>query len=368
MGWSAPQGVEILVAGLDRPAMQVIEACLPPPDYQCIWAPDSETAVELLCSSRFQLVLCDLRLPGRGGLEILQAGLALNPLAAFLMTSEPQDWSLAVEAMKRGAYDCLEKPFHPERLVRGIQEALERQQSRAEREMFLMLQEHALLERTRDLQNAVQKIEENRQAAVNLLAAMLAARESETNLHSRRVQAYSILLAERCGYDPGSRMQLNYGALLHDIGKIAIPDAVLLKQGKLTSAEIEVVRQHPVIGHRILAQVPGLEEAAGMVLSHHERMDGSGYPSGLRGEAIPLASRIFSIADTLDAIITGRVYRRPRTLADARREILRCTGTQFDPDLVGVLQAVPDEELTAARIQAGEPLTSAPQLAPPVLA
>ena len=163
------------------------------------------------------------------------------------------------------------------------------------------------------------------------LAAALDAREHETGLHSKRVACHTLVLARRFSHDPHELRQVYWGALLHDIGKIGIPDAILLKQGPLTAAEWQVMRRHPEIGNGILASAPALAQAAQIALTHEERFDGSGYPRGLAGEALPLWSRLFAVIDTLDAMTSDRPYRKGASFDAAKAEIVRCAGRQFDP-------------------------------------
>lgn len=171
-------------------------------------------------------------------------------------------------------------------------------------------------------------------ALAEALAAALDLREQETGLHSKRVACHTLVLARRFTNDRETLRQIYWGALLHDVGKIGIPDAILLKSGPLTEAEQAVMRTHPEKGHAILAGIPFLKDAAQIVLSHEERFDGSGYPRGLAGEAIPFGARIFAVIDTLDAMTSDRPYRRGLPFNAAKAEIQRFAGTQFDPAAV----------------------------------
>lgn len=166
------------------------------------------------------------------------------------------------------------------------------------------------------------------------LAAALDAREHETGLHSKRVACHTLVLAKRFTGDSDELHQVYWGGLLHDVGKIGIPDAILLKQGPLSGDEWDVMRRHPQIGHDILSSAPALCGAAQIVLTHEERFDGSGYPRGLAGEAIPLWARLFAIIDTLDAMTSDRPYRRGVGFDVAKAEIVACAGRQFDPRAV----------------------------------
>ena len=163
------------------------------------------------------------------------------------------------------------------------------------------------------------------------LAAALDAREHETGLHSKRVACHTVVLAKRFTDDAAALRQIYWGALLHDIGKIGIPDAILLKHGGLTAEQWHVMRRHPQIGYDILASAPALGEAAQIVLTHEERFDGSGYPRRLSGETIPLWSRLFAVIDALDAITSDRPYRKGASFDAAKAEIVGASGRQFDP-------------------------------------
>lgn len=176
-------------------------------------------------------------------------------------------------------------------------------------------------------------------ALAEALASALDAREHETGLHSQRVACHTQVLARRFTQDPQRLRQIYWGALLHDLGKVGIPDAILLKQGPLTQDEWLVMRTHPKIGQRILASVPFMAEAAEIVLCHEERFDGTGYPRGLSGAAIPLAARLFAVIDTLDAMTSDRPYRKGLSFAAAKAEIVRLAGTQFDPLAVEAFSA-----------------------------
>ena len=163
------------------------------------------------------------------------------------------------------------------------------------------------------------------------LAEAMDLREQETGLHSKRVACHTLLLASHHFKKKGDLREIYWGSLLHDIGKIGVPDAVLLKPGKLLENEWVTMRQHPQHGHTIVQKLPFLKMAADIVLCHEERFDGSGYPAGLKGEAIPLAARLFAIIDTLDAMTFDRPYRKALPFDVAKMEIQRMAGTQFDP-------------------------------------
>jgi HD-GYP domain-containing protein (c-di-GMP phosphodiesterase class II) len=192
-------------------------------------------------------------------------------------------------------------------------------------------------------------------AFVEALAEALDIREHETGLHSKRVACHTLVLARRFTEDPKRLHQIYWGALLHDIGKIGIADAILLKQGTLNENEWLEMRTHPEKGHHIVAQIPGMEEAAEIILSHEERFDGTGYPRGLKGEQLSLGTRLFAVIDTLDAMTSDRSYRNALSFDQARAEIVSMSGTQFDPAAV---QAFLAEETTLREMVASKCMLS----------
>jgi ribonuclease P protein subunit RPR2 len=186
-------------------------------------------------------------------------------------------------------------------------------------------------------------------ATVRALSNAVEARDAYTGKHAERVAAYGMELARACGLEAEDSPQIEFGFLLHDVGKVAVPDAILFKSGSLTEEEYSLVRRHPVIGTDILRDVDFLGEGKLVVRHHHERWDGQGYPDGLAGEAIPLAARVFAVADALDALTTNRPYRPASSLSDAREEIYRGAGTQFDPAVVAAFRQIPDSTFEALR-------------------
>jgi HD-GYP domain-containing protein (c-di-GMP phosphodiesterase class II) len=186
-------------------------------------------------------------------------------------------------------------------------------------------------------------------ATVRALTNAVEARDAYTGKHAERVAAYGLELARRVDPAVAADPQTEFGFLLHDVGKVAIPDGILHKPDPLADPERQLMRRHPVIGAEIVGGVPFLERAAGIVRAHHERFDGSGYPDGLAGDDIPLAARIFAVADAFDAITTDRPYRPAATLTEARHAIAEGAGTQFDPRVVEALAELPDEDLERIR-------------------
>jgi putative nucleotidyltransferase with HDIG domain len=193
------------------------------------------------------------------------------------------------------------------------------------------------------LRQAMEDLEHSYDVTLEALGDALDLKDSETEGHSKRVTAYTIALARAMGISPAQIRVIARGAFLHDIGKMAIPDEILRKPGKLTKEEMDFMREHCSRGYQMLRKIPFLSEAAEIVFAHQEHFDGSGYPSHTSGNKIPVGARIFAVADTLDAITSDRPYRKARTFDEAREEILRCSGSQFDPGVVEVYLKIPNE-------------------------
>jgi putative nucleotidyltransferase with HDIG domain len=291
-------------------------------------------------------------MPGRDGLWLLDQLRHNHPATPVIVLTAFGDTEAAVDCLRRGAADYLLKPPRPTDLVRAIERALARRRLDIARQRYKESLEERVEEKTGELSRTLHELEKSYSSTLSALVAALDAREQETGDHSQRVVRYSLAIADRLGVSPDDRAHLARGALLHDIGKVGVPDAILLKPGNLTSDEWIEMRRHPQVGWNILRSIAFLHPAAELVLSHHERWDGNGYPNRLRGETIPLGARIFAIADTLDAMTSDRPYRKRTTLACARKEIARCAGTQFDPLCVEAFLALEDRailELCAAQ-------------------
>jgi putative nucleotidyltransferase with HDIG domain len=259
---------------------------------------------------------------------------------AFVMVTGDGDARMGVQAMKEGADDYLVKPLSPEAVLVSANRVLERKRLEAELENYHLHLEQSVRERTAQLTRAMQRIEQTYDETLQALAAALDLKDNDTAGHSWRVMAYAVEIAKVMGFSKERLKTMARGALLHDIGKIGIPDAILMKPGPLTDEERSVIEKHVAVGHSLLKHIAFLAGAAEIVQAHHERFDGSGYPQGLVGAEIPLGARIFSVVDTLDAMTSDRPYRRAKTLAVAREEIIRESGKQFDPEVVSAFLSI----------------------------
>jgi putative nucleotidyltransferase with HDIG domain len=321
----------ILIVDDDATVRDVIGVLLGEEGYVCATATSAEQALELLRASEFHLALCDMKMPGQDGMWLLDRLHAEHPSIAVIMLTAFGDTEAAVECLRRGAVDYLLKPPKVTELVRSIERALARRRLELARHRYRTSLERRVREKTAALSQALREVESAYSSTLYALVAALDAREHETSDHSQRVVRYTLAIADQLGVPEADRPDVARGALLHDIGKIGVPDAILLKPGRLLADEWEEMRRHPQIGYTILKSIPFLQVPAEIVLSHQERWDGSGYPRQLAGEAIPLGARIFAVADTFDAITSDRPYRKGASIEEAREEIRSYTGTQFDP-------------------------------------
>jgi len=236
--------------------------------------------------------------------------------------------------------------------VASVGRTLEKRRLEGELERYRRDLESMVEQRTRQLQAAMRRIELTYDETLEALGAALDLRDTETAGHSERVTRYCLEIAQRMGCSGDQLRQIRRGSYLHDIGKIGIPDSILLKEGKLTAEETELMQSHVRIGYDVVCRIAFLAGAAEIVLTHQERWDGTGYPQGLAGEEIPLGARIFAVADTLDAMTSDRPYRRALSYQEAREEISRESGRQFDPAVVQAFLAVPSQTWENIRIEA----------------
>jgi putative nucleotidyltransferase with HDIG domain len=228
-------------------------------------------------------------------------------------------------------------------LLRRTQELeIENRRLKQENDAYRTNLEALVAARTQQLKTALADLERSYDVTLEALGNALDLKDAETEGHSKRVTAFTIAIAQRLGLPKEEIKVIGRGAFLHDVGLMAIPDKILTKPGKLTPEEIDIMKEHPYLGYKILSRIPFLADVAEIVYSHQERYDGTGYPRQLRGEEIPLGARIVSIADTLDAMTNDRPYRRARTLEEARQEIKTWSGRQFDPRIVDVFLEMPD--------------------------
>ena len=333
----------ILVVDDEEAIREIVSSMLSSAGYSCQQAASGIEALGVLNSGeQFELMLSDLMMPDLDGIGLLERAKERYPDMPVIMVTAVHDISVALGALRNGAYDYLLKPFEREQLLATVRRALENRRLRLENRVYQSNLESLVTARTEQLRQAMGDLERSYDITLEALGDALDLKDAETEGHSKRVTAFTIAMARAMGMPNDKIRIIARGAFLHDIGKMAIPDAILRKPGPLTEEEKLIMREHCYRGYQMLRKIPFLGEASEIVYAHQEHYDGSGYPRGLKGEEIPLGARIFAIADTMDAITSDRPYRPARPLAAAREEILRFSGKQFDPEVVRVFLNMPE--------------------------
>jgi response regulator RpfG family c-di-GMP phosphodiesterase len=347
---------DILIVDDDQQVREVLHQIFLSAGYRCRLAADGREGLEAFKSARPPLVVTDLKMPAMTGIELLRAVRETDPDAAVIVLTGAADIKVAIDSLKLGAHDFIMKPVNVDELLIAADRALERRQLLIERREYQVLLERRVEEATRDLDAAYRQLQATYQTTLEALGSALDTRDVGTESHSRRVHGYAMATAREYGItDDKALTDIGHGVLLHDIGKIGIPDAILLKPGPLTPEEWTVMRTHPEIGRRLIEKVPFLQGAVPIVYHHHEKFDGTGYPVGLRGEEIPLGARIFTVVDAFDAMTFDRPYSKAISFDAAKAEIKRCAGAHFDPAVVESFFRVPETLLAEIRRRSVEP-------------
>lgn len=333
----------ILVVDDEETIREIVSSMLSNAQFQTRQASSGVEALALLDSGEeFDLVLSDLMMAEMDGIALLERTKERFPSMPVVMVTAVHDISVALQALRNGAYDYILKPFEREQLLATVRRALETRRLKRENDAYRSNLEALVAARTQQWKTALANLEKSYDVTLEALGDALDAKDAETEGHSKRVTAFTIAIARKMGLPKEEISVIARGAFLHDIGKMAIPDDILCKPGKLTDDEMALMREHAYSGYKIVSKIPFLAEAAEIVYSHQERYDGTGYPRGLKGDEIPLGARIFSIADTLDAMTTDRRYRPAQSFEAARKEIEKWSGRQFDPHIVRVFLEMPD--------------------------
>jgi response regulator RpfG family c-di-GMP phosphodiesterase len=333
----------VLVAD-DEPEIRHVLSDLLSPLYECAAVGSAEEALVRLREGSYDLVISDIMMGGMSGLELIPRVRELSPDTVVIMISGVQTVESAINALRAGAFDYVMKPFDLHHVEAAVSRALEHRYLRAEKRRYETYLEEMVAQRTQELDGALRSLGDAYRTTLKALTAALETRDLETHGHSERVVNFSLRLGQELDLNEEQLRSLEFGSLLHDIGKIGVPDAILRKPAKLSEEEWVRMREHPLHGQKILRGIEFLEGASRVVAQHHERWDGSGYPLGLRGEAIDLNARIFAVADAFDAITSDRVYRAGRSYDDALAELNEYAGRQFDPRVVEAFRRVPVEE------------------------
>jgi putative two-component system response regulator len=318
----------VLVVDDEQDVSELICRWLTSKGYVCATASTGETAVNLLEKERFDLVIADIMMPGMSGVDLLAFVKSRFPEVAVIMVTGVNDEDTATMTFDLGAWGYISKPFDFHDVILNVSNALER------RRLFLLHREHErdLKEKAREQAEGTKNFEEQ---MVSVLLAVLATHHDETHAHVKRVGLYSSLVARYMRWDNDAVERMYLAAQLHDIGKIGIPDRILQKPEKLTVDEFEIAKKHTTMGARILevSDLPLIQLAREIALSHHERWNGSGYPQGLYGTLIPESARIVAIADVYDSLTHDRPYRRALT-EERALSVMGAYRESFDPKIL----------------------------------
>jgi putative nucleotidyltransferase with HDIG domain len=333
---------KILITDDEKDIRELLRDFLENEGYECQLAGNAFEALEKFKNDgNFDIIMSDIRMPGKNGLELLEEVKQINQDVMFIMISAVKDIESAITAMEHGAHDYVSKPFKLNEVSFAASKAMEKRLLVLENKEYQKHLEKMVEERTSDLKKALLELNGTFNFTLRAMATVLDTRDTETQGHSMRVVSFTLKLAELMQITDKNTLKIfEYGALLHDIGKIGIPDAILRKPGNLTTDEWLIMKKHPTIGYNVLRRIKFLETAAQIILHHHEAFDGSGYPDGLSGDNIPLGARIFNIADAIDAITSDRPYQKALPFKTAAAELKKHSGQQFDPQIIAIFEKV----------------------------
>jgi len=341
------RAARILIIDDEPRVLSVLSSLLSNAHY-CKTATSAVEALEYLKEETYDLVLSDIMMPGMSGLELLAEITVLSRDTVVILISGNLNIQSAIDAMRRGAFDYVTKPFNLSDVETAVARGLRHHWLLRADQQYEHHLEHLVDVRTTELtiantnlNSTLEKLYLNYRATLRALAAALEARDVETKGHSERVVSYCLRLGKQIGLNERQLITLENGALLHDIGKIGVPDGILLKSGSLTEDEWNHMRRHVEYGAQIIRGIDFLEGASEIVAQHHERYNGSGYPNRMEGDQICLGARIFAVADAVDAMTSDRPYRAAQPFDDAAEELIRCSGAHFDPLVVDAFIAVP---------------------------
>jgi len=335
----------VLVVDDDEASRRMLAKVLDRNGYRCVTAGNITEAKQRMTEERFSLILTDMDMPGGSGLDLMMSVANDHPDVAIVLVSGLDDPKVATTALEMGAYGYIIKPFEPNEIVINVASALRRRRAEQENRTHRNRLEQMVRDRTQEMIGYISRLEQAerdmktlQRETIQRLSLAAEFRDDDTPRHVQRVSRYCALIAERLGEEPERCELLGTAGAMHDVGKIGIPDNILMKPAPLDDDEWEIVKRHCEIGHRLLSGTNSevLNTAATIALTHHERVDGTGYPQGLKGEDIPLEGRIAAVADVFDALTSYRVYSRAMPFNEAVAYLRDNRSTHFDPIVVDV--------------------------------
>ena len=330
----------ILIVDDEEMIRDLLSSALQQDKYVCHQAANVDEAFVILGEKQIDLVISDIMMPGRSGVELLRDLKKIDPDIAVLMITGLSDMNTAMECIHLGADDYITKPFGINRVVLTVKNLIERRCLAIEKKNYQTNLEFKVMEQTEQIRNTMNELTHAYDSTLTALVRALDAREKEVGSHSERVMNYAVFLAKKMGIAGKELDELAKGALLHDIGKIGISDNILLKPGKLDDGEWLEMRRHPQVGYAILSEIRSLKAPTDIILFHHEKFDGTGYPNRVNGPQIPVGARIFALVDTLDAMTSDRPYRSALPFEAVSDEVKKYSGTQFDPEIAKLFLSI----------------------------
>jgi response regulator RpfG family c-di-GMP phosphodiesterase len=297
----------------------------------------------------YSVILTNLNNAGLNGTELVSCLQLQSPNSVIVLIGGKTTAEEVIQAFRAGAFDYMQQPFRLSEIGKAVKRAFEHYELKCIKNKYQVHLEELASSRAAELDKALEEVENSYRITLKALVQALETRDFETHGHSERVVTYSLRLGHELGLGKEILKNLELGALLHDIGKIGVPDSILRKPAALTEEEWNKMKMHPMHGQKILRNISFLEGAARVVGQHHEKWDGTGYPTGLRGEDIDIGARIFAVVDAFDAMTSDRVYRRGCSYELALAELERCAGTQFDPVIIEAFKRIPREDWQVLR-------------------
>jgi len=326
----------ILVVDDEIQILTLIKQLLEINGYTCTLASDTRQARSYLKEDAFDLILCDMNMPGESGLDFSRDVLKKQPETAIIMVTAVDDPDLASTALKMGVYGYIIKPFKMNELVINVTNALHRRNLEIQNRLYQDNLEKMVQERTEELQATLNDLREALQGIIQAMVLTIESRDPYTAGHQQRVTLLASALAEEMGLSEKDVEGVRMASLIHDIGKISVPSEILSKPGKLTDIERSLVKTHAQSGYEILKNIKFPWPIAQVVLQHHERIDGSGYPLGLKGREILLEAKIIGVADVVEAMASHRPYRPALGIEKALEEIRQKKGVLYSPEIADI--------------------------------
>ncbi len=324
---------KILIVDDEENIRSILSEMLEANGYVCRTAATPLEARELLEDEKFELILCDINMPGESGLDLIRDILPKHPETAAIMITALDDPMVAKVALKIGVYDYITKPFEMNNVMISVANALRRRQLEIENRAYQKSLEQKVAQRTTALQNSMNKLQQALEGSIRAMALTVEMRDPYTSGHQQRVAGIAKAIAKEMKLPKEQIEGILMAGLIHDLGKIAIPAEILAKPGPITKTEFELIKSHPDVGYEILKNIEFSWPIAHIVLQHHERIDGSGYPSGLSGNQILMEAKILGVADVVEAMASHRPYRPALGIDVALQEISKNSGLLYDPDV-----------------------------------